>query len=595
MNRRLITLLATMSGLGVFAVALLIATTDVFSGPSAQVDPTLQKQTVDAAINDLFTQTAQAQQPDIALTQTVQAAFQQAMTATAAATAASPSAAPATVQDSPAPPGQPTLTPAGSTFQLSELKAWDAGPITSLVFSPDSRWLASGGDGRFVRLWDASTGALVREIVLAVDTSAASLAFSPDGLSLAVGNSIGTIHLYDPKTGDLLHSLSRHSVGAPINGVAFSPDGRWLASGSLDQTIRLWDVGSGEAIYTLFGHAGPVTGVAISPDNQLLASTGQDGTVRLWNVASGEETAVIDALPEWSFSPVFDPNGSLLLTSGRNGTIAVWNMPSGSPAALFPDQGTPVETLAYHPDGGVVASGGAAGNVRLWEVSTSRVLRILDGHQGTVTGVAFSPDGARLASGTDSGRIRLWALQAAGEDIIAVDTAATTSPGEQPGAAPQVYPTNTAAEVPLAEQVFERGRMFWVQPTRQIWVMLASATDPSQGDWFCYNDTYQDTEPETDAALVAPDGLIQPERGFGKLWRTNTQIQDGLGWATTPEFNYTSRYTYIPGGYVENDQYYPGPGEHQLNTLYGDTIALSEGEIRGDCQGGTWRITAPAQ
>jgi len=184
-----------------------------------------------------------------------------------------------------------------------------------------------------------------------------------------------------------------------------------------------------------------------------------------------------------------------------------------------------------------------------------------------------------------------------------VTAAATNTPGAQPTRtalaasatpAPEIFPTNVVSQVPIAEQVFEHGRMFWIRHNRQIWVMIASENDANTGDWYCYNDTFQEGEPEIDPSLTPPEDRFQPKRGFGKLWRSHPEIKDGLGWAITPEFELTSNYSYIAGGYVQNNQYFPGPGEHRLSTLYNDVVAFYEGEVRGECQGGTWKMT-PAQ
>jgi hypothetical protein len=160
-------------------------------------------------------------------------------------------------------------------------------------------------------------------------------------------------------------------------------------------------------------------------------------------------------------------------------------------------------------------------------------------------------------------------------------------------ARPEIFPTDVVAKVQLAEQVFEHGRMFWIRHNLQIWVMQASAEDPNGGDWFCYNDTFVEGEQEVDPTLIPPDGMYQPRRGFGKLWRTHPEIREGLGWAITPEFELTSNYRYIAGGVVDNGQYLPGPGEHRLTTLYNESISFYEGDVRGDCQGGTWHMTPP--
>jgi hypothetical protein len=164
----------------------------------------------------------------------------------------------------------------------------------------------------------------------------------------------------------------------------------------------------------------------------------------------------------------------------------------------------------------------------------------------------------------------------------------TPIPTETPR--PALFPTDVVAEVQIAEQVFEHGRMFWIRHTQQIWVMQAAPDDPKSGDWFCYNDTFVEGEPEVDPALTAPENMYQPRRGFGKLWRTYPDMQTALGWALTPEFELTSSYLYVAGGTVEGDQYFRGPGAHSLTTLYNERIVFYETERRGDCQGGTWRM-----
>jgi hypothetical protein len=141
----------------------------------------------------------------------------------------------------------------------------------------------------------------------------------------------------------------------------------------------------------------------------------------------------------------------------------------------------------------------------------------------------------------------------------------------------------TNAEVQVAEQVFEGGRMFWVQPVNQIWVMVV--TGEGQGQWLVYPDNFdEETDPETDPSLVPPeDALIQPERGFGKLWRENPEVRDALGWAVTPEFGYVSQYRYVPGGEIADGAYVPGPGFHTLFSLGGELFRFNETD-------GTWQL-----
>jgi eukaryotic-like serine/threonine-protein kinase len=65
-----------------------------------------------------------------------------------------------------------------------------AGAVWAVTISPDGKWIASGGDDRIIRLWEAATGRLVRSL-RGHGEPIGSLAFNPDGTKLAsVGGSL---------------------------------------------------------------------------------------------------------------------------------------------------------------------------------------------------------------------------------------------------------------------------------------------------------------------------------------------------------------------------------------------------------------------
>jgi tetratricopeptide (TPR) repeat protein len=65
------------------------------------------------------------------------------------------------------------------------------------------------------------------------------VAFSSDGKTLASASWDKTIKIWDSSTGKVIRTLSGHS--SSVNGVAFSSDGKTLASASTDNTIKIWD------------------------------------------------------------------------------------------------------------------------------------------------------------------------------------------------------------------------------------------------------------------------------------------------------------------------------------------------------------------
>jgi hypothetical protein len=121
-----------------------------------------------------------------------------------------------------------------------------------------------------------------------------------------------------------------------------------------------------------------------------------------------------------------------------------------------------------------------------------------------------------------------------------------------------------ASPINAAHQRFVRGAMVWRGDTRTIYVI------GRDGRWQAYADTFVEGEAESDPSLTPPDGLLQPVRGFGKLWRTHPEVQRQLGWALAKESGY--------GGYVQEF-------ERGLLISGGDrTYALI-----GEGQGEVWR------
>lgn len=110
-------------------------------------------------------------------------------------------------------------------------------------------------------------------------------------------------------------------------------------------------------------------------------------------------------------------------------------------------------------------------------------------------------------------------------------------------------PTGTEADIPqAAQQRFENGLMFWRGDTHTIYVFVGAQND-SYGVWHQFADTWQDTDP-TPQPTKAPAGLLEPVRGFGKVWRNNPEIRQQLGWAIEQEWNITAAWQTYERGYA---------------------------------------------
>ncbi|MCB0037821.1 MAG: LysM peptidoglycan-binding domain-containing protein, partial [Anaerolineales bacterium] len=104
--------------------------------------------------------------------------------------------------------------------------------------------------------------------------------------------------------------------------------------------------------------------------------------------------------------------------------------------------------------------------------------------------------------------------------------------------APDRCATQAAHEINAVYQPFEHGFMVW-QPFENTATVYAFFDD---GNVFLATDSWVEGDPESDPNLVPPEGLYQPIRGFGNVWRENEWIREQLGWATAEESTYTAIY-----------------------------------------------------
>ena len=123
-----------------------------------------------------------------------------------------------------------------------------------------------------------------------------SVCFSPDGKYLVSGSSDNTVKLWEVSSGQMIRTFQGHS--SSVLSVSFSPDGRRIASGSYDKTVKLWDATTAKLISTFQGHTSWVMSVSFSPDGQHIVSGSNDTSIRIWNVQTELASKIIYSLPK---------------------------------------------------------------------------------------------------------------------------------------------------------------------------------------------------------------------------------------------------------------------------------------------------------
>jgi WD40 repeat protein len=202
--------------------------------------------------------------------------------------------------------------------------------VLALDFSADGQWIATGGGAPSrngeVKIWKASDGSLVREITPSHSDSVYGLDFSPDGKLLATASADKFVKIFDATTGKLVKALSGHTHY--VLGVSWRADGRMLASCGADQSVKLWSYPDGAQIKSVAGFQKEVTTVRfVGLGNELLTASG-DTKVRLLK-EDGSTARDFGGSKGFILAAAITPDGQVVLGGGQDSILRIWNGPTG--------------------------------------------------------------------------------------------------------------------------------------------------------------------------------------------------------------------------------------------------------------------------
>ncbi|XP_059852693.1 notchless protein homolog 1 isoform X3 [Delphinus delphis] len=140
--------------------------------------------------------------------------------------------------------------------------------------------LVSGSDDFTLFLWSPAENKKPLARMTGHQALINQVLFSADSRVIASASFDKSIKLWDGRTGKYLASLRGHV--AAVYQIAWSADSRLLVSGSSDSTLKVWDVKAQKLATDLPGHADEVYAVDWSPDGQRVASGGKDKCLRIW-------------------------------------------------------------------------------------------------------------------------------------------------------------------------------------------------------------------------------------------------------------------------------------------------------------------------
>ncbi len=223
----------------------------------------------------------------------------------------------------------------GRDEDVVELLGDDAHRTGAAQFSADERWMATGGFGTSVKLWNVATTPVQKQ--QAFDGAISwpnAFAITPDGQLIAagLGQTKGEIAVFDSSSGE---TIARLGVGDSPHGnftaLAFNPnDPGMLVASSADGKVFLWEDWrkNPQSPTELEGARGTAFQIAFSPDGGYLVSTSDVGVLRLWVPGPQSHWRQVGELrghkgAVWTIA--ISPDGSRIASGAADGSIIQWN------------------------------------------------------------------------------------------------------------------------------------------------------------------------------------------------------------------------------------------------------------------------------
>ncbi|KAI1085393.1 WD40 repeat-like protein [Whalleya microplaca] len=283
------------------------------------------------------------------------------------------------------------------------------GPIWTVEFSKDGRYLATGGRDRVVRIWAVIA---TQEDRKAYEEEENATGNKEERLSAPVFRK-KPIREFVGHTGDILDlSWSKNN---------------FLLSSSMDKTVRLWHISRQECLCT-FKHKDFVTSIAFHPrDDRFFLAGSLDSTLRLWSIPD-KAVAFSSQLTDLITAVAFSPDGKIAIAGCLNGFCMFYeteglkyhtqiHVRSSRGKNAKGSKITGIQTMTFPPDNpdGVVKVLVTSNDsrIRIYNLGDKSLELKLKGHQNLTNQIkaTFSDDGNYILCGSEDKRAFIWSFR----------------------------------------------------------------------------------------------------------------------------------------------------------------------------------------